>query len=242
MTKKQITSDELRKRRRLFLQGVLCTGLSLGYAGLTGAQDGPNSSLYSGRMGSFTPVRSLQNQTYGYTPPPSTNWYEVPLPPPKEVRVHDIITIRVDLGARDQLRRAVAAPPHGPVRRHPQRLGHLEGLRAVKTSSAVGRRSADPRQSQSLDRVTGDLETTEVAQVRDRRRRRLGPSQRQPGPRSPPHDPQQRRTTGCTRSPASAAARTSAPATWCSARTSCQPASRETRNGPCPRQLQTRLV
>src|SRR4029079_2754060 len=36
----------------------------------------------------------------GSTAPPPTGWYEYPLPPQKEVRVHDIVTIRVDVSQR----------------------------------------------------------------------------------------------------------------------------------------------
>lgn len=161
MTKQHITANLERSRRRLFLRGLLCTGISLGYAGLAIAQDGPNSSLYSGRMGSFTPVRS-QGQTYGYTPPPSTNWYEVPLPPPKEVRVHDIITIRVDLGAR------VSSDVQFQRRRTAQYNAilndwvRLEGLRAVKPAGQVDGDPSIQGNLNHLDRVTGDLETTEA--------------------------------------------------------------------------------
>ena len=162
MTNQFLIADELRKRRRVFLRGVVWAGLSLGFAGLTGAQDGPNSSLYSGRMGSFTPVRSMQNQTYGYTPPPSTNWYEVPLPPPKEVRVHDIITIRVDLGARMssdvQFQRRRTAQYNAIL----NDWVHLEGLRALKKDPQTDGDQQVQGNLNHLDRVTGDLETTEA--------------------------------------------------------------------------------
>src|SRR4029450_8492792 len=79
---------------RLATAAVL-TGPGCGLGVRLKADDGPNSSLFSGRLKAI-PVSSRQP---GAAPasPTTTSWYEVPLPPPKEVRVHDIITIRVDL-------------------------------------------------------------------------------------------------------------------------------------------------
>jgi flagellar L-ring protein FlgH len=150
---------ERQAQRRLLLRSALCTGLSLGFAGLILGQDGPNSSLYSGRMGSFTPVRAAQ--TYGAVTPPSTSWYEVPLPPPKEVRVHDIITIRVDLGAR------VSSDVQFQRRRTAQYNAILnewlilEGLRAVKPDPQRDGDQQVQGNLNHLDRVTGNLDTEE---------------------------------------------------------------------------------
>jgi hypothetical protein len=88
------------------LRGAVCTGLSLGIAGWTCGQDVPNSSLYSGRLASLkqnaqpAAATSAAGGMAAAGPPPPTSWYQVPLQPPKEVRVNDIITIRVDMGAR----------------------------------------------------------------------------------------------------------------------------------------------
>jgi flagellar L-ring protein precursor FlgH len=163
MRKKHFPFASPRQPRRLFLQSVVCSGLSLGVTGLLLAQDGPNSSLYSGRLGSFTPVRAMQG--YGSlpsSPPVSTNWYEVPLPPPKEVRVHDIITIRVDLGAR------VTSDVQFQRRRTAQYNAilndwlHLEGLRAVKPDAQADGDQQVQGNINHLDRVTGNLDTTEA--------------------------------------------------------------------------------
>jgi flagellar L-ring protein precursor FlgH len=149
-----------RRARRLFLQSAVCTGLSLGLAGPVLAQEGPNSSLYSGQRGSFTPVQAMQ--TYGAAPPPSTSWYETPLPPPKEVRVHDIITIRVDLGAR------VSSDVQFQRRRTAQYNAILnnwlilEGLHALKPDPQPDGDQQVQGNLNHLDRVTGDLETTEA--------------------------------------------------------------------------------
>jgi flagellar L-ring protein precursor FlgH len=151
--------------RRLFLQSAALTGLSLGCAGIILAEDGPNSSLYSGRMGSFTPVRQTQQygaaQAYGAGPPQSTSWYETPLPPPKEVRVHDIITIRVDLGARMssdvQFQRRRTAQYNAIL----NDWVFLDGLRALKKDPQRDGDQQVQGNLNHLDRVTGDLETTE---------------------------------------------------------------------------------
>lgn len=146
--------------RRAFLRGAVCTGLSLGLAGLTFGQDAPNSSLYSGRAGSF--ATSRQVSAAAGSPPLATNWYEVPLPPPKEVRVHDIISIRIDLGAR------VSSDVQFQRRRTAQYNAILndwvllQGLRAIKPDpQADGDQQVQGNLNQ-LNRVTGDLETTEA--------------------------------------------------------------------------------
>jgi flagellar L-ring protein precursor FlgH len=147
-------------RRRAFLQGAVCTGLSLGLTGLALAQDVPNSSLYSGQAGSFATARQVSTQ-FG-APPPATNWYEVPLPPPKEVRVHDIITIRIDLGAR------VSSDVQFQRRRTAQYNAILndwvllEGLRALKPDPQPDGDQQVQGNINQLNRVTGDLETTEA--------------------------------------------------------------------------------
>jgi flagellar L-ring protein precursor FlgH len=124
------------------------------------AQDGPNSSLYSGRAGSFPVSRNMAGFPGGA--PISNNWYEVPLPPPKEVRVHDIITIRVDLGAR------VSSDVQFQQRRTAQYNAILndwvllQGLKALKPDPQVDGDQQVQGNLNQLNRVTGDLETTEA--------------------------------------------------------------------------------
>ena len=51
-----------RRMRRALLQSAVCAGVSLGIGALAAGQDVPNSSLYSGRTGSFSvapPVAGL---------------------------------------------------------------------------------------------------------------------------------------------------------------------------------------
>lgn len=151
---------------RQALQGaVLCGGLSLALADLAIAQDIPNSSLYSGRL--KPPARLTRQQTGSeILPPPAdaptpTSWYEVPLPTPKQVKVHDIITIRVDTGAR------LSSSAQLQGRRTAQydaRLNDwimLDGLRAVKPDPQPDGDQRIQGNLNQLDRATGQLDTTE---------------------------------------------------------------------------------
>jgi len=92
---------------------------------------------------------------------PPQNWYEVPLPPPKEVRVNDIVTIRVDTGARlstsAQLQRRRTA-------QYDAKLNDwivLEGLRAIKPAPQSEGDQRIQGNLNQLNRVTGQLDTTE---------------------------------------------------------------------------------
>jgi len=161
-------SRELRRLpRRVLLRGAVCTGLSLGLAGWAYGQDVPNSSLYSGRLAALkqnappAAAASVTGSMAGAPPPPPTTWYQVPLVPPKEVRVNDIITIRVDMGARfssdAQLQRRRTA-------QYDARLNDwivLEGLRAMKPAPQTEGDQRVQGNLNQLNRVTGQLDTTE---------------------------------------------------------------------------------
>jgi flagellar L-ring protein precursor FlgH len=155
-------------RRRAFLQGAMFTGLSLGLAAYVESDDGPNSSLYSTQLASVSRVSQI-NQSPAATsnfqldaqsaPPPS--WYEIPIPPPKQVRVNDIITIRVDTGARlsesAQLQRRRTG-------QYDARLNDwviLEGLRAIKPAPQSDGDQRIQANLTQLNRVTGQLDTAE---------------------------------------------------------------------------------
>jgi len=155
--KSQRRNDELRQlTRRRLLRGALCSGLSLGLAGWAAAQDGPNSSLYSGHLPPPTQVAAGKAAAL----PPPTGWYEVPLPPPKEVKVHDIISIRVDLGSRTL---SNAQLQNRRTAQYDARLNDwifLEGLRAVEPApQSKGDQRVQGNLNQ-LNRVTGQLDTT----------------------------------------------------------------------------------
>ncbi|HZN35978.1 MAG TPA: flagellar basal body L-ring protein FlgH [Pirellulaceae bacterium] len=155
---KMSDSDLRRLTRRRLLRGALCTGLSLGACGWAIAQDGPNSSLYSGQF----PVMSQQAPgKAGAVPQQPLGWYEVPLPPPKEVRIHDIISIRVDMGSRVS---TSAQLQNRRTAQYDARLNDwifLEGLRAVKPAPQSDGDQRVQGNLTNLNRVTGQLDTTE---------------------------------------------------------------------------------
>jgi flagellar L-ring protein precursor FlgH len=93
--------------------------------------------------------------------PLGSNWYEIPLPPLKEAKINDIITIRVDLGARSasegDFQRRKNATYDAILKDWPI----LDGLRWIKPSPQS---NGDPRIQgtlNSLSRVQSDLETSE---------------------------------------------------------------------------------
>jgi flagellar L-ring protein precursor FlgH len=156
---------------RVWRRSALISGLALGLSGslLRGglAEEGPNSSLYSGRLAAWrAAMATAASPATSATPGPQAagqplSWYEIPLPPPKEVRVHDIVTIRVDTGARvsesAQLQRRRTSQYDAILNDWIQ----LVGLRAVKPSPQS---DGDPRVQgnlNQLNRVTGQLDTTE---------------------------------------------------------------------------------
>jgi len=163
-----LIDDWGRLQRRALLRGVVYTGLSLNIAALTRADEGPNSSLYSSRL-------AASQQTVPPGPPAGMvgsfggngaaaqlpSWYEIPTPPPKEVRVNDIITIRVDTGARvsesAQLQRRRTS-------QYDARLNDwlvLVGLRAIKPAPQSDGDQRIQGNLQQLNRVTGQLDTAE---------------------------------------------------------------------------------
>lgn len=167
MTSYDFLIQEFRLPRRALLRSAVCTGLSLGMAGLTSSDDGPNSSLYSARMAAIKqagPPGPAPGPASSFTssgPPASQSWYEVPLPPVKEVKVHDIITIRVDTGAR------VSESAQVQRRRQAQydaKLNDwivLEGLRAIKKAPQTSGDQEVNGTLTALNRVTGQLDTAE---------------------------------------------------------------------------------
>jgi len=150
--------DLRRLTRRRLLRGALCTGLSLGLVGWASAQDVPNSSLYSGQLPLMMQTTAAKA---GAATPPPVSWYETPLPPPKEVRVQDIITIRVDTGARMS---SNAQLQNRRTAQYDARLNDwifLEGLRQVRPApQSEGDQRVQGNLNQ-LNRVTGQLDTVE---------------------------------------------------------------------------------
>jgi flagellar L-ring protein FlgH len=169
MSRSKLSRTSLpRLPRRVLLRGAVCTGLSLGIASLTGGDDGPNSSLYSSRLANVRqeaapgpPAGMTGSFATTNQAPPLQGWYEIPVPPPKEVKVNDIITIRVDTGARlsesAQLQRRRTS-------QYDALLNDwivLEGLRAIRPApQSEGDQRVQGNLNQ-LNRVTGQLDTAE---------------------------------------------------------------------------------
>src|SRR5687767_7295137 len=99
--------------RRHFLRSLLAGSTLAAFGGSVALaqDDSPNSSLYSGRARPIPVSQASPRPGPGMDPaprppyggsysPPTTGWYEYPLPPQKEVRVRDIVTIRVDVAQR----------------------------------------------------------------------------------------------------------------------------------------------
>jgi flagellar L-ring protein precursor FlgH len=153
-----------RRRFRRWLRSMLAAALAGSTVCLAGgmlcAQEGPNSSLFSGRMQQPSPYASAEGSLNPYTPA-NTSWYEFPLPPPKEVRVNDIVTIRVDVSTRMISDAEWQRRKNG---RYDALLNDwvvLKGLRAVKPAPQS---DGDQRIQGNLniqDRSQGELETSE---------------------------------------------------------------------------------
>ena len=145
----------------------ICVALALGTAVTADSDEGPNSSLYSSKLVAAQesvppgapPVRG--SFMGSGSPEVRPSWYEIPIPPPKEVKVNDIITIRVDTGARlsesAQLQRRRTS-------QYDARLNDwiiLKGLRAIKPAPQTDGDQRVQGNLQQLNRVTGQLDTAE---------------------------------------------------------------------------------
>lgn len=130
--------------------------------------DGPNSSLYSGANARQNKMQMLASQGEAQTrnrfapaPTPPASFYEVQPPPAKEIRVNDIITIRVDLGSKVSTDGEVQRRKTG---RYDAVLNDwlvLTGLRKVKVAPQT---DGDPRIQANTNqqyRATAELETSE---------------------------------------------------------------------------------
>jgi flagellar L-ring protein precursor FlgH len=157
-----MTSD---RRTWIRVATAALLGSACGLSARLRAEDGPNSSLFSGRLKAAPVAASRLSQpsqeALAAVQQPTTSWYEVPLPPPKEVRVHDIITIRVDLAVR------MTSDAEWQRRKNAKYDAilndwiRLVGLRAVKPAPQS---DGDQRIQGNLniqDRSQGELETSE---------------------------------------------------------------------------------
>lgn len=140
------------------------------------AQDGPNSSLFSGQLrqqqmqyamaaqqnGNFSQQNGGQSSG-GQQPgePAPTSWYEVPLPPAKEVREQDIVTIRVDLGARFLSEAQMQQRKNGKYDAILNDWLILEGLHAIKPAPQSDGDQRVQGQLNQLFRATSNMQTTD---------------------------------------------------------------------------------
>lgn len=154
-----------KRHGRLRVCGSALAGAALWcFCGGLMAEDGPNSSIFSGKLEAAMQESAALADTAGRSRevlPPTTSWYEIPLAPPKEVRVHDIITIRVDLGARVTSEGEVQRRKQG---RYDAILNDwlvLNGLKSVKPAPQTEGDQRIQGNLNQLFRATGELETTE---------------------------------------------------------------------------------
>lgn len=162
-------------RRRLFLRSLLAGGALATFAtGAAAQDDAPNSSLYSGRARPLAmsqarqdgrpgpaPIDPAPRPPYGSTAPQPTGWYEYPVPPQKEVRVRDIITIRVDVSQRQTSEGQVQRRKQGKWDAVLDDWIVLVGLRAVKPAPQT---EGDQRVQYNVNqqnRATGTMQTVE---------------------------------------------------------------------------------
>ncbi len=151
-------------------------------AGWCVGQEGPNSSLFSrplttrgmslrypdaGPEPDYAPQSAAPfsgSAGYGYGQmgaPVGTSWYEIPLPPPREAHVNDIVTIRVDLGAR--------VISEGDFQRRKNMLYDavlkdwlvFDGLRSVKPAPQTDGNQRVQGELNSIARTQSDQETAE---------------------------------------------------------------------------------
>jgi flagellar L-ring protein precursor FlgH len=155
--------SQRRPWRRLLWRAALSGSLTLGpwLARPAGAADGPNSSIFSGQLpqqAAGALGAAAAGAVGGASP---TSWYEVALPPPKEVKVQDIVTIRVDLGARviseGEMQRRKNATYNAVL----NNWVVLEGLKAIKPAPQTEGDQKIQGQFNQLLRTTGEMETTE---------------------------------------------------------------------------------
>jgi flagellar L-ring protein precursor FlgH len=136
------------------------------------ADDGPNSSIYSNRLNSMRMQLARQQQSTTAPeslPPPIAaiaagspqSWYEVPLPPVKEAKENDIVTIRVDMGSRfnsdAQMQRRKTSSYDAVLKD----WVFLQGLRGVYPDPQT---RGEPRVRGEMNetyRALGDLDSTE---------------------------------------------------------------------------------
>jgi flagellar L-ring protein FlgH len=157
--------NNVSRRKLLWLGGGALAGAAAwSAAGGLWAQDGPNSSIFSGQVeaqAAMVPPNVGPARRGETRMPPPTSWYEIPQTLPKEVRINDIITIRVDKGARVIAEGEVQRRKQG---RYDAILNDWLVLNGLKSVKPAPQSEGDQRIQGNLNqlyRTTGELETTE---------------------------------------------------------------------------------
>jgi flagellar L-ring protein precursor FlgH len=172
-----MNSSHHAKNRRQFLRSVIAgsTLAAMGSSVVLAQDDSPNSSLYSGRTRSIAMMQAGAGQgpgprtmdpaprpPYGNTSAPApTSWYEYPLPPQKEVRVRDIITIRVDVSQRQNSEGQVQRRKQGKWDAVLDDWIFLNGLRSVKPAPQSDGDQRIQYNVNQQNRATGTMQTIE---------------------------------------------------------------------------------
>jgi flagellar L-ring protein FlgH len=171
-------STSALKTRRLFLRSLLAGSLlvPLESSAVLAQDDTPNSSLYSGRARPILMSQAGAGSRSGpgtldaaprplhggsYSSPPPTSWYEYPLPPQKEVRVKDIITIRVDVAQRQSSDGRVSRQRQNKWDAVLDDWVFLNGLRSVKPAPQTEGDQRVQYNANQQNRATGTMQTTE---------------------------------------------------------------------------------
>jgi flagellar L-ring protein precursor FlgH len=93
--------------------------------------------------------------------PPPTGWYEYPLPPQKEVRVRDIVTIRVDVAQRQTSEGQVQRRKQGKWDAVLDDWISLNGLRSVKPAPQTDGDQRVQYNVNQQNRATGTMTTSQ---------------------------------------------------------------------------------
>ena len=92
---------------------------------------------------------------------PAASWIHVDVPPPKELKLHDIVTVRVDVSSRVQSEGEFDRRKNASYDAAINDWIRLDGLRGIKPT---GQAAGDPRIKGSLTqlfRAEGEMETSE---------------------------------------------------------------------------------
>jgi len=162
---KSITDQRIYGRSRLATLAIVLAVLLSTIAGVPHAAFGQDSSLFQKQETATEQQQSLSLE--------ESSWYYRKLPPPKQVKVHDLISIRVDenslMGADGEVERRKSAKFDAIL----SDWVHLEGLRKLMPDKQadgdpkVGGKLNSTYRSESEVKTTESLKFRIMAQVAD---------------------------------------------------------------------------